>query len=32
MKSLVGNTGFVGSNICSKEKFDGLYNSENVQE
>lgn len=32
MKILVGNTGFVGSNICSNETFDGLYNSTNVQE
>ena len=31
-KSLVGYTGFVGSNICSKEKFDGLYDSKNIKE
>lgn len=31
MKSLVGYTGFVGSNLCSKENFDGLYDSKNVQ-
>ncbi len=32
MKSLVGYTGFVGSNIAKKEKFDGLYDSKNVQQ
>ena len=32
IKSLVGYTGFVGSNLCSKEKFDGLYDSKNVKE
>lgn len=32
MKSLVGYTGFVGSNLCNQEKFDGLYNSENIEE
>lgn len=32
MKSLVGYTGFVGSNICIKEKFEGLYDSKNVKE
>lgn len=31
-KVLVGYSGFVGSNLCSKEKFDGLYDSKNVQE
>lgn len=31
MKSLVGYTGFVGSNICRSEKFEGLYDSKNVQ-
>lgn len=30
MESLVGFTGFVGSNIASKTKFDGLYNSKNI--
>ena len=30
-KSLVGYTGFVGSNICSKADFDGLYDSKNVK-
>ena len=32
MKSLVGYSGFVGSNICSKEKFDGLYDAKNVKD
>lgn len=31
-KSLVGYTGFVGSNLCLKEKFDGQYNSKNIKE
>ncbi len=31
MKLLVGYSGFVGSNICDKEKFDGLYDSKNVK-
>lgn len=31
-KILVGYTGFVGSNICAEEKFDGLYDSKNVKE
>lgn len=30
--SLVGYTGFVGSNIISKFKFDMLYNSKNIKE
>lgn len=30
MKSLVGYTGFVGSNICASEKFDAVYNSKNI--
>jgi len=30
MKSLVGFTGFVGSNIASQTQFDGLYNSKNI--
>lgn len=32
MNSLVGHTGFVGSNISAKAKFDGLYNSKNIEE
>ncbi len=32
MKSLVGYTGFVGSNILLKEDFDGKYNSKNIQD
>ena len=32
MKALVGYTGFVGSNICEKSKFEGLYNSKNIQD
>ena len=32
MKSLVGYTGFVGSNICKEIKFEGLYNSKNIKE
>lgn len=31
-KALVGYTGFVGSNICENERFDGMYNSRNVEE
>ena len=31
-KALVGYTGFVGSNICGNERFDGLYNSRNIEE
>lgn len=30
MKSLVGYTGFVGSNIAAKGDFDNLYNSKNI--
>ncbi|MDR2612832.1 MAG: NAD(P)-dependent oxidoreductase [Deltaproteobacteria bacterium] len=30
MHSLVGYTGFVGSNLAAKHPFDGLYNSRNV--
>ena len=30
MKTLVGYTGFVGSNIAAAGKFDALYNSENI--
>lgn len=29
---LVGNTGFVGSNLCKQYQFDGLYASKNVEE
>lgn len=32
MNFLVGYTGFVGSNLQKKFKFDGLYNSENVED
>ena len=32
MKALVGYTGFVGSNICEKSKFEGLYNSKNIKD
>lgn len=32
MKSLVGYTGFVGSNIAAKGKFNNLYNSKNISE
>lgn len=32
MKSLVGYTGFVGSNIAAGCNFDGLYNSKNISE
>ena len=32
MKSLVGYTGFVGSNILREHKFEGLYDSKNVTE
>ena len=32
MKSLVGYTGFVGSNIAKNAAFDGLYNSKNINE
>lgn len=31
-KALVGYTGFVGSNICENEVFDGLYNSKNIEQ
>lgn len=30
--ALVGYTGFVGSNLCLSYHFDGLYNSENIEE
>lgn len=30
--ALIGYTGFVGSNILSQNKFDDLYNSENIQD
>lgn len=32
MKSLVGYTGFVGSNLAASTDFDGLYNSKNITE
>lgn len=32
MISLVGNTGFVGSNLAASYSFDGLYNSKNIME
>ena len=32
MNALVGYTGFVGGNICAAGKFDGLYNSKNIEE
>ena len=31
MDALVGYTGFVGSNIADKHKFDTLYNSKNIE-
>ena len=30
MEILIGYTGFVGSNICSRHNFGGLYNSKNI--
>lgn len=32
MMILVGNTGFVGSNLCLSTKFDYTYNSQNITE
>ena len=32
MISLVGYTGFVGSNLAESCKFDGLYNSKNIEQ
>ena len=32
MRALVGYTGFVGSNICSKGEFGGLFNSKNIED
>lgn len=32
MKSIVGFTGFVGSNICLSTDFDKYYNSKNIQD
>ena len=32
MKALVGYTGFVGSNLYAKGKFDKVYNSKNIKE
>jgi len=31
-KTIVGYTGFVGSNLISSTKFDGLYNSKNIED
>ncbi len=31
-RALVGYTGFVGSNICAKAEFDGLYNTKNIED
>ncbi len=31
-RALVGYTGFVGSNICAKAAFEGLYNTKNIEE
>lgn len=32
MEMLVGDTGFVGSNLCVLHKFDELYNSKNIED
>lgn len=32
IKSIVGYTGFVGSNLCAFGKFDNFYNSKNIEE
>lgn len=32
MNALVGYTGFVGGNLCAAGRFDGLYNSKNIEE
>lgn len=32
MKILVGHTGFVGSNLAAKYKFDACYNSQNIKD
>ena len=32
IKTLVGYTGFVGSNLASSTDFDGLYNSKNIED
>lgn len=32
MKALVGYTGFVGSNLYAEGRFDGAYNSKNIQQ
>lgn len=32
MKTLVGYTGFVGSNLYAEGKFDAVYNSKNIEE
>lgn len=31
-KIIIGYSGFVGSNLCSQVKFDGYFNSKNIQE
>lgn len=30
-KIIVGNSGFVGSNLCTQTSFDGYFNSKNIQ-
>lgn len=32
MTSLVGYTGFVGSNLYEADRFDAIYNSKNIRE
>lgn len=32
MDALIGYTGFVGSNLATQHKFDGLYNSSNIHD
>ena len=32
MEILVGYTGFVGSNLCARHNFGGLYNSKNIED
>lgn len=32
MESLVGYTGFVGSNLAESHSFDGLYHSKNIEQ
>jgi hypothetical protein len=31
MKMLVGNTGFVGSNLCLTERFDAVFHSTDIE-